>query len=90
MSLNDTTFHVIAQTSTPIHQKNTSQCSSLPIVLLLRDTFSKPVVSIFKMSTSTSQLPPSIFISTIKAQVNIIFHLDCYSNPLIHSISKIS
>ena len=48
-------------------------------------------VSIFKMSTPTSQLPPSIFISTIKAQVNIIFHLDYYSSPLTdHSVSKIS
>lgn len=41
MSLNDTIFHVIAQTPTRhLPKKYLTVISSLPIVLLLRDTFS--------------------------------------------------
>lgn len=80
MSLNDTTFHVIAQTPTPIHQKNTTQCSSLPIVLLLRNTFSKPVVSIFKIHHKFDHSLPSI---SFPAQCNSL--LSCFSTFILGS-----
>ena len=64
MSLNDTTFHVIAQTPTPHPQNKTFQCSLLPIVLLLRDTFSKPVFSISKIHHKFDHsLPSTLFLA---------------------------
>ena len=80
MSLNDTTFHVIAQTPTPHPQNKTFQCSLLPIVLLLRDTFSKPVFSISKIHHKFDHsLPSTLFL----AQCNSF--LPCFSTFILAS-----